>query len=217
MAASLIFGPIPYRQRSDSPFYRGIQEGTIVLEDFEDGELNTPGVAISNNGRILRDRSVDEDDGTLDVMGTGSVWVATQGYVPELGEPWFHEITFSPDTERGYPTYVGFALLGYSKPPQAMVQRLYRGYDGAGTDFTGIVAFDVPHLPAGTLFYSTVGDQFAGIYNDQGISRVIIGGFARTLDHLQYGWAIPEPGTVTLTGAAVALLLAQRRRDKSVA
>ncbi len=67
-AAVTVFGPIPYRQRSDSPFYQGILEGNIYLEDFEDGELNTPGVAISDNGRILRDISVDEDDGMLNGM-----------------------------------------------------------------------------------------------------------------------------------------------------
>lgn len=58
-AATTVFGPLPYRQRSESPFYRGIQEGTIYLEDFEDGQLSPQGVTM-RSGAIVLDQGVDE-------------------------------------------------------------------------------------------------------------------------------------------------------------
>ena len=64
-AATTIFGPLPYQQKSDSPFYQGIQDGTIYLEDFEDGQISPPGVAMSA-GAILRDQGVNDDDGVVD-------------------------------------------------------------------------------------------------------------------------------------------------------
>ena len=211
-AATTVFGPLPYRQRSDSPFYRGIKEGTIHLEDFEDGQVTPPGVAMST-GAILRDQGVDEDDGIVDGLGLNRVWSARGQYLPDFGVPWLHEIKFTPDPIKGYPTYVGFALLGFNIFPGEMPVRLYRGYDGTGADFTGDVRINVIYLPSGTTDASTGGDQFAGMYSDHGISRVIIGGAAGRFDHLQFGWAIPEPGTVTLAGFVAALLLSRRRAE----
>ena len=164
-----------------------------------------------STGAILRDQGVDEDD-DLDGRGFNRVWSARGQYLPGLGVPWLHESTFTPDPVKGYPTYVGFALLGFNIFPDEMPMRLYRGYDGAGTDFTGDVRISVLNLPSGTSEASTAGDQFAGMYNDQGISKVIIGGAAGRFDHLQFGWAIPEPGTAMLSGLAATLLVARRRR-----
>ena len=45
-SASLI-GPLPYLSQADSPFAGGIQAGTVYLETFEDGALNTPYVSVS--------------------------------------------------------------------------------------------------------------------------------------------------------------------------
>ena len=208
--ATTAFGPLPYRQRSDSPFYRGIQEGTIYLEDFEDGQLSPPGVAI-RNGQPNRDQGVDEDDGTVNGLGNNMVWRTSGNILPDYGVPWEIEISFAPDPVRGYPTYVGFALLGYSTlSPPATPYDLYRGYDGTGNDFTGEVRIDTVRLPSNTPYYSTAGDQFVGMYSDQGISKVILS--PMRFDHLQFGWAIPEPGTFSLAGLSAALLLARRRR-----
>ena len=209
-AATTTFGPLPYRQKSDSPFYQGIQAGTIYLEDFEDGQLSPPGVAI-RNGQPDEDQGVDEDDGLIDGLGRNMIWYSPGNFLPDYGVPWLFEINFTRDSVRGYPTYVGFALVGYSTlPPGAMPYSLYRGYDSEGNDVTGDVKIDRINLPIGTPYYSTDGDLFVGMYDDQGISKVIIG--AGRFDHLQFGWAVPEPGTVTLSGLAVVLLLKRRRR-----
>ncbi len=210
-AATTTFGPLPYRQKSDSPFYQGIIDGTIYLENFEDGQLSPPGVAI-RNGQPDEDQGVDEDDGLIDGLGRNMIWYSPGNFLPDYGVPWLFEINFTRDSVRGYPTYVGFALVGYSNlPPGAMPYSLYRGYDSEGNDVTGDVKIDRINLPIGTPYYSTAGDLFVGMYNDQGISRVIIGAAGR-FDHLQFGWAVPEPGTVTLSGLAVVLLLKRRRR-----
>ncbi len=209
-AATTTFGPLPYRQKSDSPFYQGIIDGTIYLEDFEDGQLSPPGVAI-RSGEPRQDRGVDEDDGVVDGLGDNTVWRTSGNILPDYGVPWEIEISFVRDPVRGYPTYVGFALLGYSTlPPPATPYKLYRGYDGSGDDFTGDVRIDALRLPSNTPYYSTAGDQFVGMYNDQGISKVILS--PMRFDHLQFGWAVPEPGTATLSGLAAVLLLARRRR-----
>ena len=213
VAAATVIGPVPYRQRSDSPFFRGIEEGTIYLEDFEDGALNTPGVSGRYSG-IYHEAGVDEDDGAVDGRGNN---YALHGsgiiYVDESdASEWFLELSFTPDPRHGHPTYVGLALLGFTVyPPQFESYFLFRAYDSAGAILApGNIRVDRVRLPANTPSLSTAGDQFIGIYSDTGISRILVS--AGKIDHLQYGWAIPEPGTVTLGGLAAALLLARRRR-----
>ena len=208
-AATTTFGPLPYRQKSDSPFYQGIIDGTIYLEDFEDGQLSPPGVAIS--GGVARNtQGVDEDDGILDGLGRCTAWESTGNFLSDYGVPWVFEINFTPDPVKGYPTYIGFALLGYFTHPTAMPQQYYRGYDETGNNFTGDVGVPLIRLPSDTPFYSSEGDQFVGMYNSAGISKVVIG--AGRFDHLQFGWAVPEPGILTLSSLAAVLLLARRSR-----
>ena len=44
-AETIFFGPTPYLSAADSPFDLSGLGTTFFLEDFEDGELNTPGAA----------------------------------------------------------------------------------------------------------------------------------------------------------------------------
>lgn len=48
-SASILWDPLPYFSEADSPFYQGILDGTIYLEDFEDQALNTPFVREPDN------------------------------------------------------------------------------------------------------------------------------------------------------------------------
>lgn len=213
-SAATVFGPILYRQVSDSPFRAGIESGTVYLENFEDGQLNTPGVS-ARDGGIREDQGVDIDDGMLDGLGRNMVWVGPNGTLPDLGDPWKIEISFTPDAILGYPTFAGVVLPGWTGlPPNIPAAKRFGAYDAAGNDLlSGGLIVDMVHLPAGTSYYSSEGDQFVGIYNETGISRIILSNYS--FDHLQYGWAIPEPGTVTLSGLAAALLLARRWRSTS--
>ena len=82
-AVSILWDPLPYFSEADSPFYQGILDGTIYLEDFEDQALKTPFVREPDNlpyfGTTYRAdfpnvsygsvRSVDGDDGVIDFNG----------------------------------------------------------------------------------------------------------------------------------------------------
>ena len=209
-AATTVFGPTPYRQAADGPFYLGIREGTIRLENFEDQAFNTPGVN-APGGRIVNDQGVDEDDGSLDGIGHNYVWHWNGEFVPDYGTPWTFEISFAPDPEKGFPLYAGLALLGFSTLPENQPSFYsFRAIDATGQELTETLRILQTHLPPSTDYFSTGGDQFIGIHSDRGISKILIG--AGRFDHLQFGWAVPEPGTVTLSGLAAVLLLARRRR-----
>jgi hypothetical protein len=130
--------------------------------------------------------------------------------IPEYGPQWSTEISFTPTAEQGYPNYAGLALLGYTTLPlDAAAYRLFRAYDGQGNDITGDVRIDLIHLPTSTPLFSTLGDQFVGIYSDNGISKILLS--SSRFDHLQYGYTIPEAGVPTLTAIAGLLLLNHRR------
>ena len=212
-AAVTYYGPIPYRQRSDSPFHSEIQAGHGYLETFEDRVLNTPNVSIRGGAGILRDQGVDEDDGVLDDRGLSWLPYAFGG-LSDLGFPWVFEITFTPNPEGMYPRFVGFALLGFIQ--ESSLERystFYQFFDPSGHSLPGgILSAPVPVLPDDTQRLSSLGDQFVGAYSDQGIASVLIG-YTNRFDHLQYGYSIiPEPsGTVMLNGAAFVLALRRRR------
>ena len=96
-AVSILWDPLPYFSEADSPFYQGILDGTIYLEDFEDQALNTPFVREPDNltyfGRTIRSfapnivdgfvRSVDGDDGTIDFSGALGRLVGNDKYKHE--------------------------------------------------------------------------------------------------------------------------------------
>ena len=110
---------LPYFSGQDSPFYDGIQAGTIYLEDFEEHELNTPNIVswdwprseqigrTHRPGNLNSTYSVDADDGLNgDFRGHGGdTWTtrsASNGQ--SLGRM---EFRFEPDILGRYPTCVG--------------------------------------------------------------------------------------------------------------
>jgi hypothetical protein len=211
-SAAVFYGPTPYRQRSDSPFYAGIQRGTIYLEDFEDRQLNTP-YAILTTGRAGIFQGVDEDDGILNERGLNYVWYNTSA-VPGAGAPWTHEIKFSPNPGGQYPLFVGLVLPGHNAESSILdVIRLYQFFDANGNSLSpDPLSMMSPRVPDNTPEESTLGDRFVGAYSELGISRVLLGATAR-FDHLQYGYSIPEPGSAGLLALAGMALLRRRRRE----
>ena len=180
----------PYAQRSDSPWAAGIRQGSIYVEDFEDGLVNTTGLSMAL-GIMGSGFSVDEDDGILGNDGDlGRVYYGgfnTGGAV---------RAEFSPDMEGRYPTYAGW-VMDTSNQSDAR----FAAYDPSG------------NLLANYRYILEWGEfQFVGVYAPQGI-RAIQSNFNEGLfvDHVQYGYAIPEPGTALLTATA-ALAAASRRR-----
>ncbi|NOT02408.1 MAG: hypothetical protein HOP29_17525 [Phycisphaerales bacterium] len=173
--ADALIGPIPYLSGNDSPFVLSGIGGPVLLENFEDGALNIPGV--SANGSVIGPGgltdSVDADDGAIDGSGSG-------------GSSYFNGdgaagITFIFDSQAlgGLPTRAGIVWT-----------------DGSGT--TRFEAFDAQDQSLGVLTGNhadgsssgTTGeDQFYGVTHSGGILSLHISNSAGGIevDHLQYG------------------------------
>jgi len=110
---------------SKSPFYHGIQNGTIYLEDFEDQELNTPLVVVPSDFGFFGTTSraylpdstfgaiwnVDGDDGRLDGNGFGGdSWIGITRCCFTVSTQM--QFDFLPDDQGRYPTYVGLVING---------------------------------------------------------------------------------------------------------
>jgi hypothetical protein len=183
---------LPYAQRSDSPWAAGIRQGSIYVEDFEDGIVNTPGLAMAL-GIMSTAASVDEDDGILGNVedDVGRIWYAGSG-----GPSNTARAEFTPDASGNYPTYAGWVMDTYDRN-----DAYFEAFDSAGN----LVASYRNILEWGEW-------QFVGVYAPQGISAIQSRFNANTVfDHVQYGYAIPEPGSALLTATA-ALAAASRRR-----
>lgn len=79
--ATTYFYVLPYKDRSQNPFWQGVLDGTMYLEDFEDRSLNTPNVTGSGGG-IYQTKdfpNVDGDDGSLDGRQYGFTWTSYAG------------------------------------------------------------------------------------------------------------------------------------------
>jgi hypothetical protein len=220
---AITYGPSPYFGASDSPFNAGIQAGTIYLEDFEDHALNTPNVAAvgtpthpwnSVTWKTLNPgaaaRSVDADDGLLgDFMGfAGDSFVSRfvgSGLISS-----FH-FQFSADAQGRYPTFFGIVItrpadifedieIGIWAPTDPNV-RLFPDAEFPPADW-----FNNPNsFPGDTRIH-----RFIGFYHEAGFGGAFIAGAAE-VDHLQYGYAIPEPGAFLLACLGVGLAFRRRR------
>lgn len=202
-AALVAYGSTKYLQASDSPWYQGIQNGSIHLEDFKDGLLNTP--FVSSNGEIRGPgdrRSVDADDGFLDGRGeNGGTW--------GIGIDGPFSFEFEPNAEGLLPAFVGIVVTRETRQTE-----LFTAYDNNG-QILGALDFDVAPLFArsGPEFqFDSSEARFVGVYASEGISRFTLR-WATMTDHLQYGYAIPEPMTAGSVCAGLVLFAFRRRRS----
>ncbi|MDB9315366.1 S8 family serine peptidase [Spirulina sp. CS-785/01] len=180
----------PYLSFDDSPF-KDESFSSFYLETFEDGQLNTPGLAISTGLQIdsisnpTSVDSVDGDDGAIDGSGLGgSSW-----YV--FGAQNF-TVTFDQETLGQLPTHAGFALtdLGRSDTTNLGSGRvIFEALDVNGQSLgTKTIDYGDNHHGGGTSE-----DRFLGVSYEKGISTLKIslpdenrGG---EIDHIQYGVA----------------------------
>ena len=227
-AAITFLGPTPYLSAADSPFPVNGSNPNFFLEDFEDGQLNTPGIRQRDLfspifggaflGKVLgpgdNTDSVDADDGAID--GLGQLGHSFQSGVDflTLTDPPGHNIQISFDFDDSalgfYPNAFGFVWT-----------------DGQGGSFNSvqvttrlgeIITTPIVQLGDATRSASVTEDRFLGIIVDEGITSVqILSGYHSEsdltdvieIDHLQYGLFVPEPSTICLVISFVALL---RRR-----
>lgn len=216
-----LYEPSPYYSTEDSPFIDGIRSGTIYLEDFEDHALNTPFVTSPTNlsyfGTTVktdfplsqRSLGVDGDDGVVDgIVNQGDSWITIFRASFTLSR--FKRFEFSPDEEGRYPTYVGIVVteIGSSRLD---VDINVANPDGIGLfsdgEFDPSEWFDRPPNPIGV----SDSHRFIGFYAEEGIATLLMNNVLQ-VDHLQYGYAIPEPSTPLLTLLSLSFLL-RRKRD----
>ena len=215
---TIFLGPTPYRSAADSPFdLTGLGE-TFFLEDFEDGELNTPGVTQFRRGLLddlgvvkppsAETDSVDADDGEIDGTGTDGHSFESRQFGDLVIAPPIRvmsvQFQFDRDALGFLPTEVGFVLTD-SLPISGLLSyfsvSIFESNDESGID-RDVMRWQP--LPLEGFPDASSNDYFFGIRNTKGIERIKVAlsywgytdqtGFE--IDHLQYGLgAIPEPAT----------------------
>lgn len=232
LAGFTFLGPTPYLSAADSPFAEYLDEPDFYLEDFEDGELNTPGIfqplhhvfGTAFHGVVMEPSeftdSVDGDDGIIDGAGTAGHSFRSQALFvsPTLLQRNTVDVQFEFDeTELGYlPNAFGFV---WTDGPVGI------DYFRPGLDLRVVItdsegnSFLSPYVK---LFANidrngqTIEDVFFGVIADAGITEVTIFGVYYgdseimpylEIDHLQYGrLVVPEPGTYSLVASLFTML-----------
>ena len=195
--ATVFFGPTNYFSAADSPFDLSGLGTNFWLDDFEDLSLNTPGVTSINGAprapSSLTD-SVDGDDGAIDGDTDGACYMVRPGI---LGV----SFVFDPVALGGLPTNVGIVVTdGYGQNgyPQATAEFYDANDNLIGTLNSLYQNFDVD---------TTDDDWFLGIYHPTGVSRIRLWNYGTgstnlEVDHLQYGYPVPEASTFMLAVSA---------------
>ncbi len=221
-STSILWDPLPYFSEADSPFYHGILDGTIYLEDFEDQALNTPFVREPDNlpyfGRTYRSefpnipdgivRSVDGDDGLIDFQGfLGDSWKTTNINTNTGSSRASFE--FLPNDDGIYPSYVGIVIT-LARDFDRAVELSFRDPSG-NNRFADTDLYDPKDwVPIPLTTDDTRTHRFIGAYHEDGIARLSLFNVSQ-VDHLQYGYAIPEPSTSFLIGTSLIPFLRRKR------
>lgn len=217
-AGFTFLGPTPYLSRADSPFPVDGSNPNFFLEDFEDGELNTPGIFQplhpATHGSVIHPHhltnSVDSDDGLIDGDGTGGHSMAANAYVVFPTDPphsW-SDLRFGFDsTELGFhPNAFGFVWTDGIAPNKVRIEVFGGDWQLLGQgEFQGL---------GGALPGDTSDDRFLGVVSSAPFEFVQITSMypgspdTFQIDHVQYGLiAVPEPSTTAMGIASLSLLL----------
>ena len=202
-AGATFHSPTQYTSLTNSPWAG--ENADLIVEDFEDGALDAPGLTADTG--VVRapgqyTDSVDFDDGQLDGWGqNGYSYLTTDG---ATGITFNFELVDRGATE--YPTIAGLVWTDGNWASMIM----FEAWDAAG-DYIGSVEHLLGDANDGTG--QTEEDRFLGLEYDGGISAIRIstefGGIE--VDHVQYGTQpIPAPAALSLLG--LAGLAARRRR-----
>jgi len=221
-ATSILWDPLPYLSEADSPFYQGILNGDIYLEDFEDQALNTPFVREPTNviyvGATIRSlfpnvafgrvRSVDSDDGVVDFRGAlGDTWITNDRVGnTRAGRASFE---FLPNGDGLYPRFVGIVITAADDVDRA-VELSFFDQNNINVSNDSDLYDPKDWEPFPLMAGDTRAHRFVGFYHEEGIHRLSLSNVWQ-LDHLQYGYAIPEPSTSLLILGTLLPLLRRRR------
>ncbi|MDF1714023.1 MAG: hypothetical protein P1U90_17435 [Akkermansiaceae bacterium] len=218
-AGLFIYEPTPYLSEEDSPFIQGIRAGTVYLEDFEDQALNTPFVTAPDNlgyfGTTVRadfpistsSRGVDGDDGAIDgIVNLGDSWTTID--TSSFSVSRFKRFDFYPDEIGRLPSYVGIVVTEVrtlTDDVDAGVRNAVGDNLFAGGEFDPLEWF----TEVGALRGDASTHRFIGFYAEEGIATLLVNNVSQ-VDHLQYGYAIPEPSTAFLSLLGLSLLARRR-------
>ncbi|MDX1961543.1 MAG: hypothetical protein SFX18_00230 [Pirellulales bacterium] len=183
-ASAAYLGPTPYLGFADSPF-AGQPFQYFHLETFDDGALNTPGVA-ANPGWIIATAGALTD--SVDANGQSYYSGQTQSSLT---------LTFDAASLGGlFPTAVGIVWTDVGNLVSGGLgvgDVTFSAVDGMGAP---LGAFGPFTLGDGTALSNSAEDRFLGVTSATGVSSITISmpnSIDWEVDHLQYG-AIPEPG-----------------------
>ncbi|NOX08070.1 MAG: VPLPA-CTERM sorting domain-containing protein [Gammaproteobacteria bacterium] len=187
VTSAALLGPSPYLSSGDSPF-SGETFSWFYLEDFEDQQLNTPGLSV-NQGIIYKGPSgdsVDIDNGVINGNG---------GNATSIYDPTSMTFTFDTNILGGFPTRAG--LVWTDGTPNSLVD--FEAFDQNGASLGVLTATLGDYSFNGT----TAEDRFLGVSNAGGISKIFISDRGSVnnieVDHIQYGLAIvPLPASAWL-------------------
>lgn len=220
LQASLVFySTASYRGRSNNPIINETSAEVIYVEDFEtQGQVDNTTLTTPNasgwNGLSAGAPfwGVQEDYSPLSESASlGYVWTDSGGSPDSRKPPNGIHFDFTPDAQGQLPEYAGAALRGFGLLGNGPTFNTILVYDKNGVEVTAgqwqipKPVFN-PDLPIEDLFLN-----FEGIYVPGGISSIHFRDFSE-VDHLTYGYAIPEPSTTGLA-AATGLWFLRRRRS----
>ena len=203
-----IFPDTPYLSADDSPFDLFSKGSDFLLEDFEDGLLNTLG--LSGFGGQIRfpgshTDSVDADDGFIDGFGIDGhdYWSFA-----EFGEGTFARFEFDAKALGALPRSVGLVWTDGNVDAVTILEVFGPDGESLGTmEFTSLDNDDSQG--------ETAEDRFMGAIYAGGISAIEIrADLGRIeMDHVQYGNLVPAPGAVALLSLA-GLFRRRTRRSR---
>ena len=203
-----------YASQNQSPFYEGIANGTLYFNDFESFPSPPFPSNFTSSPTTFSDvASVDGDDGVFDGQGHGHSLKSNISTRPRF------VFNFTADAQGHYPRYFGavFTLSVTGIGPNFTPGEVLGAKDAFGVDIFSSYAFPTPAgqytitTPPGSLYWAT----FLGIYSETGISQVTLNN-AALLDHLQFGYSIPEASSL-LSFSVVGLAgFALRRRRPQI-
>ncbi len=203
-----IFPDTPYLSADDSPFDLFSKGSDFLLEDFEDGLLNTLGL-LGFGGEVRFPSSftdsVDFDDGVLDGFGTDGhdYWSFA-----EFGEGTFARFEFDAKALGALPRSVGVVWTDGNVDAVTI-------FEVFGPDGQSLGMMKFTSLDDGRGQGQTAEDRFMGAIYAGGISAIEIrADLGRIeMDHVQYGNLVPAPGAVALLSLA-GLFRRRTRRSR---
>lgn len=233
-AAITFLGPTPYLSEADSPFPVDGSNPNFYLEDFEDGQLNTPGILQPLNpafgtafwGHVMgpgeATSSVDADDSVIDGSGTGGHSFQSGSFIVSPDIPQRNqasiEFNFNSNVLGFVPNAFGFVWTD-GPPGIAIGNGLalnFLIYDTTGARSAVQIR---PMVPA-DRHGQTVNDLFLGVIANAGIESIDIFAVYRgeagampyiQIDHVQYGrLPVPEPGSMLVFVELLILWSARR-------